>query len=130
MSDAAYRNDLVYMALEQIVINAGIKIEYLPIPDDCIYGEILARSNEQFRVIQMPDTDTFDSDEQAALVLGHEAAHILTSLDSPDYLPERIQNEDVCDYIGKVLYKLAEMTASTKIERETFGDDVAGHVRR
>ena len=78
----------------------------------------------------MPDTDTFDSDEQAVLVLGHEAAHILTSLDSPDYLPERIQNEDVCDYIGKVLYKLAEMTASTKIERETFGDDVAGYVRR
>lgn len=44
-------------------------------------------------------------------------AHIITGLDSPDYLSERIKNEAVCDLLGSYLCHLAEMIAVTEAEK-------------
>lgn len=97
-----YRHDSVYMTLERLCADAGIRIVYQAVPDDSIDGEIWARSDMECQSIMMPDQDCFDCDERAGLILGHEMAHIITGLGSPDYLPERIKNEAVCDLLGLV----------------------------
>ena len=84
-----------YCELVAILEGAGISITY---------GEIWA--------------DSFPNGETAAVVLGHEAAHILLGLDSPDAPADRYINEAQCDYVGGVLFKLAEMTAGARAERE------------
>lgn len=118
-----YRDDATYKELERIIRAAGIKIEYKEIPDDTIDGEIWARGDGQ-DTIEMPEADSFSSDEQACLTLGHEMGHFLSDLDSPDFpVEKRVCNEAICDLIGVVLYKLAEMTAGHKIEQEIFGNE-------
>lgn len=118
-----YRDDLAYKALEKLCLDAGVRIVYQPVPDDCIDGEIWARSNGQGREITMPDTDCFDTVEMAGLILGHEMAHIITGVDSPDIVPERVRNEAICDLVGYYLYQMAEMIAGAQYEREIFGCD-------
>lgn len=71
--------------------------------------------------IMMPETDEFHNDELACAILGHEMAHILTGLNSPDNVLDRRRNEAVCDLVGVYLAKLAELIAGWKIEKETFG---------
>lgn len=112
-----YRNDETYKALEKIITAAGVDIVYRKVPNDCIDGEIWARSDDGGMSIMMPDEDVFPNEETACLILGHEMGHILSGLDSPDYPSDRRRNEAVCDLIGVYLYKLAEMTAGTELER-------------
>ena len=113
-----YRHDPVYAVLERLCTEAGIRIVYKSIPDDSISGEIWARTDSQGQSIEMPDQDCFDCDEMASLILGHEMAHIITGLDTVDYLPERVRNEAVCDLLGSHLYSLAEMIAGAEVEAE------------
>ena len=112
-----YRHDSVYMALERLCTEAGIKIVYQTVPDDSIDGEIWARSDVTMQTIIMPDQDCFDCNERAGLILGHEMAHIITGLGSPDYQPERMKNEAICDLLGSQLYRLAEMIAVAEAEK-------------
>lgn len=70
-----YRHDPVYMALERLCTDAGIRIAYQAVPDDSIDGEIWARSDRAGQSIMMPDRDNFDCYERAGLILGHEMAH-------------------------------------------------------
>lgn len=108
---ANYRNDAVYSKLEKIVVNAGVKIYYKKVHDDTIDGAIWARSDSESRTILMPDTDVFPDEETACVILGHEMGHILTGLDSPDDPCQRRINEETCDLIGALLYKLAVLSA-------------------
>lgn len=119
--ELSYREDLTYQALERIITQAGVKVEYMPVPDDHIDGAIWARADQEARKIMMPDDgNAFPDEETACLILGHEMGHILSGLDSPDDVVERKKNEAVCDLIGAYLTKLAEMTAGTAIERALF----------
>ncbi len=115
-----YRDDGVYLALEQIIKSAGVSIVYTSVPDDCIDGAIWARSDSDARMIMMPDTDEFPDAETACVILGHEMGHILSGLDSPDESAERRKNEAVCDLIGYYLYKLADMTEAKQAESRFY----------
>ena len=117
----SYRDDATYKTLEKMCHDAGIKIVYQPVPDDSIDGEIWARADCDSCRIMMPDSDCFDSDERACLILGHEMAHILTGADSPDVLPERVKNEAICDLLGYHLYTLADMIAGHDAEQAAWG---------
>ena len=113
-----YRDDATYKALENIIKNAGIKIMYGKVPPDSIDGEIWARSCPEAESILMPDTEEFDNPDRACLILGHEMGHILSDLDSPDDVSNRVKNEAICDLIGVYLTKLAEMSAGYAAELE------------
>lgn len=116
-----YREDLVYQEMERLIEGAGVKIIYCQVPGDSIDGAIWARSDTDANMIMMPDSDVFPNDEKACLILGHEMGHVLSSVDSPDLPVERTWNEALCDMIGVYLYKLAEMRAGYKLEKETWG---------
>lgn len=120
MSTPSYRDDLVYRALEDLCIKAGVKIVYESVPNDSIDGKIWARAGCESMMIMMPDSDCFDSAERATLILGHELGHILTGVDSPDDVATRVRNEAICDLSGWLLHNLAEMIASEKLLQETF----------
>ena len=108
-----YKTDLVYQALEEILQNAGMKIIYEEVPDDRIDGAIWARSD--YDKIMMPKApEAFPDPETACCILGHEAGHILSGIDSPDIPSLRRKNEAVCDLIGCYLYELALRTAEKK----------------
>lgn len=112
-----YRDDDVYKMLEEIIVNAGVEIMYMNIP-----AEDAGRSDTEGLIIQMPDKDIFESEMQAALVLGHEMGHILIG-DRKEYdLRDHVEIESTCDLIGAYLYKLAEMSAGTRLERSVFKD--------
>jgi len=113
-----YRNGLVYKTLEQICCDAGFRIVYQEVPDDCIDGEILARADAEAKAIMMPESDCFESDEQAAFILGHEMAHILLGIGSPDSFYTRETNEAACNIAGAALASLAEEIAGARIERD------------
>lgn len=117
MSVPLYRDDPTYTILESLCIRAGVEVKYTIIPDDQIDGTLWARSNDQQKVIEMPDTDCFDSPEKAAIILGHEMAHILAGVDSSDLLIESVMNEAFCDLLGGYLYKLSELIAGTDAEK-------------
>ena len=69
--------------------------------------------------IMMPDNpEVFPDAETACLILGHEAGHVLSGLDSPDIPAFRRKNEAVCDLIGYYLYELALRTSEKRIEEE------------
>lgn len=108
-----YTKDPTYKALEEILLNAGIKITYAEVPDDRIDGAIWARSD--VNEIMMPNTDEFPDEETACLILGHEAGHLLSGLESPDIPSFRRKNEAVCDLIGYYLYQLALWTMEKKM---------------
>ena len=113
-----YQTNEIYMILEELIKRTGVSIKYVKVPDDPIVGEIWARTDEQAMEIQMPDDpETFPDERKACLVLGHEMGHILTELNSPDNLVERLKNEAVCDLVGYYLYKLAEMIAGENAEK-------------
>ena len=116
-----YREDLVYHALENLCNTAGVKVMYESVPDVSIDGEIWARADCEGRMIMMPDSDCFDSAARATLILGHEMGHILTGVDSTDDVAMRVRNEAICDLAGWLLHNLAEMIASEKLMKETFG---------
>ena len=99
--------------------NAGVTIQYGKVHDDIIDGAILARSETDCQTILMPDNgDAFPDIETACRILGHEMGHIMTGLQSVDGNPVlREVNERTCDYIGALLYRLAEMTAGYEAER-------------
>lgn len=127
----SYRDNAIYKALEKILQNAGIKIDYADIPGD-IYGGTHAED----LYIQMPeDPEAYQehSEEYAAMVLGHEAGHILsnpyikdpvtrTRVKNEVFITEneaiRVQNEALCDLIGVYLYTLADLTAAEDMEKE------------
>ena len=113
-----YRIDEVYKTLEKIIRDAGVEITYQNVHDDCIDGEIWARSDIESRIIMMPeDGDAFPDIETACRILGHEMWHIMTELESFDGMPSiREVNERTCDYIGALLYRLADMTQEHEIE--------------
>lgn len=106
-----YKQGQVYRTLEGIITDAGIKITYDSVPDDSIDGAIWARAATDADEILMPsESEAFPDEETACLILGHEAGHILSRLDSPDIPSERRKNEAVCDLIGYYLYELAVRT--------------------
>ena len=111
-----YRNDLAYMTLVKILENAGMDIIYQEVPDDPIDGVIGARADEYDGIMMPEDPEAFPDAETACLVLGHEAGHILASVDSPDIPAERRKNEAICDLIGCCLYELACRTAEKKMK--------------
>ena len=113
---AEYRNYDAYRALEKIILAAGIEIVYQEVPDDSIDGEIWARSDSDSLSIMMPDADDFPNAIKATKVLGHELAHILTGLDSPDDPEKREVNEKNCDILGDSFYALAELIANKEAE--------------
>ena len=119
---AEYQKDLVYIELEKLITEAGVKIMYDHVHDDAIDGAIWARSDYEAMRILMPDTDEFPDPETACLILGHEMGHILSRVDSPDNPVERQKNEAICDLIGSYLYRLAEMIAGEKLEKTVFGE--------
>ena len=103
-----YRNDPQYKALEKLCEMAGYNITYATVPDDSIDGEIWARSDRDSRTILMPIDETeFENGEQASRILGHEMAHIITGLDSPDEPELREHNERECDKLGEYLAQFA-----------------------
>lgn len=115
-----YRTDPIYKTLEEILQNAGIEIIYAAVPDDHIDGAIWARSDPDSNMIMMPEEpDAFPDPETACCILGHEAGHILSGVNSPDIPSIRRKNEAVCDLIGVYLYELALRTAEQQIA-ETF----------
>ena len=108
-----------YRELVALLGNAGITVSYGDVWADSIDGDIWARTDAESRHILMPAAaDSFTDSETATVILGHEAAHILLALDSPDAPADRCINEAQCDYVGGVLFKLAEMTAGARAERE------------
>jgi len=119
-SEKDYKNGLIYKMLASLCEKAGFKIVYETVPDDSIDGAILARADESGRMIMMPIDDPFDRDEQAAFTLGHEMAHLLIGLGSPDDFYERETNEAICNIVGAALASLAENIAGTEIEKAAF----------
>lgn len=111
-----YREAPEYKMLEALCEKAGVRIDYCTVPDDQIDGASWARSNDQAMVIEMPDADVFAGDTQAALILGHELAHIVASVDSSDDPAVSTINEALCDLIGGYFYKLAELMAGKEAE--------------
>ena len=117
---SSYREDLTYKALQEILQNAGITIIYQEVPDDSIDGAIWARADCDGMAIMMPENgDAFPDSETACCILGHEAGHILSGLNSTDLPAERRKNEAVCDLIGFYLYQLAGLTMEKK-EQDRF----------
>ena len=129
-----YRENETYKALEKILQNAGVKIDYLDIPED-IHG----RTHAEDLYIQMPeDPEAYKehSDDYAALILGHEAGHILsnpyvcdpvkrTVWNNEKYITEDettlVNNEALADLIGVYLYRLADLTATKEAEQQLIG---------
>lgn len=116
MCKPQYTQDSVYKILETLCASAGVRVRYTSVPDDPIKGELWARADEQARVIEMPEEDIFESPMHAALVLGHELAHIAAQIDSTDDPAEGIAREAMCDMLGAFLCKLAEMIAMEDAE--------------
>ena len=118
-----YRNDPVYKALESLLTEkAGIKVIYTEVPDDSIDAQIWARCDSDSDEIIMPiESDSFPDSKKAAEILGHEAAHLLTYLDSTDFEPQRSINESICDFVGICLYSLAEKIAIHEAEQKYSG---------
>lgn len=113
-----YRENEVYIVLEELIKSAGVTVRYENVPDDSIDGAIWARSDTDLNSIMMPDDpDSFPDEETACKILGHEMGHILAGLDSPDEPAERENNEATCDLVGHCLYKLAEMIVEAKAEK-------------
>lgn len=110
-----YRQGQVYRTLEGIIENAGIKVEYGLVPDDAIDGAIWARADAD-RIMMPLNGDAFPDEETACVILGHEAGHILSRLDSVDAPAERRKNEAVCDLVGCYLYELAIRTFEHQME--------------
>lgn len=113
-----YREDVVYMALEKIIKNAGVKIIYGEVHNDPIDGAIWARSDFDGKMILMPeDGEAFPDANTACKILGHEMGHLMTGLESVDGEPAlREINESTCDFIGALLFKLADMTDEHEVE--------------
>lgn len=111
-----YRADPTYKALEGLCGKAGVCVKYCTIPDDQIKGELWARSSDQDMTIEMPDADVFENEVQAALILGHELAHIVASVGSSDKPVDSLMNEAICDLLGAQFYKLAELMAGYEAE--------------
>lgn len=112
-----YRNNEIYMKLEQIIESAVVTIEYGIVPDDSIDGNIWARSDERAMKIIMPTEDVFPDDLTACRILGHEFAHILARIPSVDGDPVRREmDERACDAIGAYMVGLAEMIVGHEME--------------
>lgn len=107
-----YYEEPIYKILEDIIKSAGVRIDYVDVPND-----IYARSHYEGNYIQMPSKDIFDDSEHACLVLGHEMGHILSRYDTEDKLELRMYNEAVCDLIGVYLYRLACMYYEKYMEK-------------
>jgi len=108
-----YTDNVVYQTLEQLCIDAGVSLNYVN-----VQSEIFARAQEQAQIIEMPENDTFDNPEHAALVLGHEMGHVLMGPDMQNFNQgQRVLIEAECDRIGVYLYRLAEMIAGENAER-------------
>ena len=113
MAIPQYADEGVYKYMVKLCELAGVPVQYTNIDN-----EIYARTRE-FGEIQMPMDDCFDSDEHATMVLGHELGHHLlkmfyvdTEFINPDTdKPLNTMIESQCDFVGVVLYKLAEMIA-------------------
>lgn len=115
-----YAEDAVYKILSDWIESAGVRIIYQSVPDDPLDGEIWARSD--YNSIMMPvEDDAFPDAWKAACILGHEMAHILTGLDSPDD-EQRAHNETVCDEVGKALAEFASRRWEKEMEKEIFGN--------
>lgn len=112
-----YRNNEIYIKLEQIIESAGVTIEYGIVPNDSIDGNIWARSDERAMKIIMPTEDVFSDEVTACRILGHEFAHILGRIPSVDYDPVRREvDERSCDAIGAYMVRLAEMIVGHEAE--------------
>lgn len=96
----------------------GVSVRYTTVLNDQLDGELWARSSGQNLAIEMPDSDCFEQQEQAILVLGHELAHLVSRIDSSDNPVESVKNEAACDLLGSYFYNLAEMIAAHKAEQQ------------
>lgn len=115
---SSYRGDPVYIALEKLCKAAGVTVIYQEVPDDSIDGAIWARAECDMRAVMMPqEDDAFPSAEKAGHILGHELAHVLLDIDSPDDIIQREQNEAICDFVGVAYYRLAESIAMNESEQ-------------
>ena len=120
-----YYDDRLYKTLASLIKDAGVRIIYQAVPDDCIDGEIWARADSEGRMIMMPDEDVFPDAWKATEILGHEMAHILTGVDSPDDPEERQKNESICDEVGRALREFAALTLEKRMERDFFSTEVS-----
>jgi Zn-dependent peptidase ImmA (M78 family) len=111
-----YREALEYRMLEMLCERAGVRVNYCTVSDGQIDGALWARSSDQAMVIEMPDADVFENGAQAALILGHELAHIVAAVDSSDEPAVSVINEALCDLLGGYFYKLAELMAGKEAE--------------
>lgn len=107
----AYAADPAYQALARICEEAGVRVRYADLPP-----VMYARSRGD--LIQMPlDAGRFTGAEHAAIVLGHELAHMLVNPAYPQPpedrtdLPRHMLIESDCDRLGAYLYLLARKTA-------------------
>lgn len=115
-----YARNAAFKALVKICENAGCNVEFT---DNISYG--ITEADPDMRVIQMPISYEYKSEENAGAMLGHELAHILVD---EFYVPDDKKNEyaklfpndlkeNDCDKIGVALYKLAELTAEYEAEK-------------
>lgn len=113
MHTPGYTLDPTYQALSELCEKAGLRLQYADIP-----RSFYARSRDT--LIQMPsDGNRFQSSEHAAIVLGHELAHLLVNAqyppqdeDQPLNLPLHMLVESECDRLGAYLYLLAGRIAA------------------
>ena len=118
MKTPRYANSEVFKQLAELCESAGLPVRYVDV-DDGLY----ARTRE-YEGIDMPNDERFESDEHAAMVLGHELGHQLLGTffvdnefnNSDTNEAMRIMIESQCDFAGVIFYKFAEMIALHKEE--------------
>ena len=124
MTVPQYANGVAYKKLAALCEAAGFAVAYRELDDD-----IFARTRD--RGIEMPSIEQFETDEHAAMVLGHELGHHLlddfyseSQFNNPDTNEAlRVMIESQCDVVGVILFKLAEMIAGH--EAESIFRDIA-----